>query len=49
MHSSVTDCVVAMYPSPAGATESELHFETWNRLVEMNPVLVDARGRTPRR
>jgi len=35
----VTDCVVAMYPSPAGATESELHFETWNRLVEMNPVL----------
>jgi hypothetical protein len=39
MHSSVTDCVVAMYPSPAGATESELHFETWNRLVEMNPVL----------
>jgi hypothetical protein len=39
MHSSVTDCVVAMYPSPAGATESELHFETWTRLVEMNPVL----------
>jgi len=39
MHSSVTDCVVAMYPSPAGATESELHFETWGRLVEMNPVL----------
>ena len=39
MHSSVTDCVVAMYPSPAGATESELHFETWSRLVAMNPVL----------
>ena len=39
MYSSVTDCVVAMYPSPAGATESELHFETWNRLAEMNPVL----------
>jgi hypothetical protein len=39
MHSSVTDCIVAMYPSPAGATESELHFETWSRLVEMNPVL----------
>ena len=49
MHSSVTDCVVAMYPSPAGATESELHFETWSRLVEMNPVLLDARARTPRR
>jgi Family of unknown function (DUF5947) len=39
MHSSVTDCIVAMYPSPAGATESELHFETWSRLVELNPVL----------
>jgi hypothetical protein len=41
MHSTVTSCVVAMYPSPAGATESELHFETWSRLVEMNPVLRD--------
>jgi hypothetical protein len=41
MHSSVTDCIVAMYPSPAGATESELHFETWSRLVGMNPVLRD--------
>ena len=39
MHSSVTDCVVAMYPSPAGATESELHFETWSRLVDLNPLL----------
>jgi hypothetical protein len=39
MHSSVTNCVVAMYPSPAGATESELHFETWSRLVAINPVL----------
>lgn len=41
MHSSVTNCIVALYPSPAGATESELHFETWNRLVGMNPVLRD--------
>ena len=41
MHSTVTNCVVAMYPSPAGATESELHFETWSRLVAMNPVLRD--------
>ena len=41
MHSSVTNCVVALYPSPAGATESELHFETWERLVRMNPVLRD--------
>jgi hypothetical protein len=39
MHSTVTSCVVAMYPSPAGATESELHFESWNRMCELNPVL----------
>jgi hypothetical protein len=39
MHSTVTDCVVAMYPSPAGATESELHFESWRRMIELNPVL----------
>jgi hypothetical protein len=48
MHSSVTDCVVAMYPSPAGATESELHFESWNELKAINPVLdgleADAEG-----
>ena len=37
MHSSVTDCVVALYPSPAGATECELHFETWNRLARDEP------------
>jgi hypothetical protein len=41
MHSSVTNCIVALYPSPAGATESELHFETWERLAGMNPVLRD--------
>jgi hypothetical protein len=39
MYSSVTDCVVALYPSPAGATESELHFDGWQRLCERNPVL----------
>jgi len=39
LHSSTTDCVVAMYPSPAGATESELHFASWGRLVALNPVL----------
>jgi hypothetical protein len=41
MWSSVTNCVVALYPSPAGATESELHFSTWNELVTLNPVLED--------
>jgi hypothetical protein len=39
MRSTVTECVVAMYPSPAGATESELHFESWSRMTELNPVL----------
>jgi hypothetical protein len=41
MRSTVTECVVAMYPSPAGATESELHFESWERMTELNPVLSD--------
>ena len=41
MYSSVTDCVVALYPSPGGATESELHFDSWSRLRELNPVLDD--------
>jgi hypothetical protein len=31
--------VVAVYPSPAGATESLLELETWNELAEANPVL----------
>ena len=39
MDSTVTACVVALYPSPGGATESELHFESWNRMRELNPVL----------
>jgi hypothetical protein len=39
MHSTVTACVVAMYPSPAGATESELHFESWLQMTTRNPVL----------
>jgi uncharacterized protein DUF5947 len=39
MHSSVTGGIVALYPSPAGATESELRFEKWDRLVALNPPL----------
>lgn len=39
MRSTVTDSVVAFYPSPAGATESELSLEAWDRLVAVNPVL----------
>lgn len=39
MQSSTAGCVVAMYPSPGGATESELHFSSWGRMVELNPGL----------
>jgi len=39
MESTVTACVVALYPSPGGATESELHFDSWSRMRELNPVL----------
>jgi hypothetical protein len=41
MHSTVTACIVAMYPSPAGATESELHFDSWRQMTDRNPVLLD--------
>jgi len=41
MESSVAGCVVALYPSPGGATESELHFSSWSRMVELNPILAD--------
>jgi len=36
---SVEDRVVAFYPSPAGATESELSLEAWDRMVSANPQL----------
>jgi hypothetical protein len=39
MRSTVTASVVAFYPSPVGATESELALESWERLVAGNPVL----------
>jgi hypothetical protein len=39
MRSTVTGGVVAFYPSPAGATESELTLEAWETLVQANPVL----------
>lgn len=37
--STGVDAVVALYPSPAGATECELHLESWQKLVELNPFL----------
>jgi hypothetical protein len=41
MESSVAGCVVALYPSPGGATESELHFSSWSRMIELNPILAE--------
>jgi hypothetical protein len=35
--SSLDQRVVALYPSPAGATESLLALDTWNDIVETNP------------
>jgi hypothetical protein len=39
MVSTVADGVIALYPSPAGATESELDLETWDLVCGANPVL----------
>jgi Family of unknown function (DUF5947) len=37
--SSPANRVVALYPSPAGAPESQLPLNTWSEIVEANPVL----------
>jgi len=39
LRSSVSKSVIAMYPSPAGATESELEMAAWDALCEANPTL----------
>jgi hypothetical protein len=39
--SSLENRVVALYPSPAGATESLLSLESWNDIVARNPILND--------
>ena len=39
MRSSVSGGVVAFYPSPGGATESELSLAAWDALVTRNPIL----------
>jgi hypothetical protein len=38
-HSSAAGKVVALYPSPAGATESLLDLEAWDEILRDNPVL----------
>src|SRR5213078_4274944 len=37
--SSAAGKMIVLYPSPAGATESLLDFESWEEIVEGNPVL----------
>lgn len=41
LHSTPAGRVVAVYPSPAGATESLLSLESWDALVADNPALGD--------
>ena len=38
-HSTTSERVVALYPSPAGATESLLSLDAWRELAEVNPLL----------
>lgn len=44
--SSAAGKVIALYPSPAGATESLLDLESWNEILESNPVLLDMEADT---
>jgi hypothetical protein len=59
LRSSVSGSVIALYPSPAGATESELELTAWDALCAANPILerlepdaealiIDRTGRTGR-
>ena len=38
-YSSAAGKVISLYPSPAGATESLLDFESWDEILQSNPVL----------
>lgn len=39
--SGAQNCTFAMYPSPAGATESLLSLDAWQQIVQNNPALAD--------
>ncbi|MEA2310038.1 MAG: hypothetical protein QOE28_6, partial [Solirubrobacteraceae bacterium] len=39
MISSVSGGVIALYPSPAGATESELDLDAWGEVARSNPAM----------
>ena len=38
-HHTPTEKIVALYPSPAGTTESLLAFDSWDDIVSDNPIL----------
>jgi Family of unknown function (DUF5947) len=38
-HSSPHEKMIALYPSPAGPTESLLSLDTWTEIVQSNPIL----------
>jgi hypothetical protein len=40
-HSTPAERVIAMFPSPAGATESLLTLEAWQDLAKANPILTE--------
>jgi hypothetical protein len=44
--SSATARVVCLYPSPAGPTESLLDLESWEEILQSNPVLLDMKPDT---
>jgi hypothetical protein len=39
--SSPQEKIIALYPSPAGPTESLLSLDTWDDIVQMNPILTE--------
>jgi hypothetical protein len=41
VHNTAADRIVALYPSPGGATEALVPADAWQMLVEDNPVLRD--------
>ena len=45
-NSSAAGKVIALYPSPAGATESLLDFESWDEILQSNPVLQEMEADT---
>src|ERR1700730_6050397 len=45
-YSTPAEKVLSLYPSPAGATESLLDFESWDEILQSNPILRDMESDT---